>query len=236
MAMIEFDPLGAEDFDALRRLIRTRSGIWLGDSKRTFLQVRLQERLRAQSITTAREYYYFLKYDALGPEETQYLIEAVTINETWFFREAGPLRAWRDGVLPALSQRGERVRVWSAACATGEEPYTLAMLLLEVLPEFAVSRVDLLATDINQRVLDIARAGVYDAYSVRHTEPHWLATHIQPNGDGRWSVSDSVRRHVHFDSVNLIERPKPGYTGVMDAILCRNVLFYFDEEAGEERS
>jgi chemotaxis protein methyltransferase CheR len=225
------EPLDFEDFDALRRLIRMYSGIWLGDSKTTFLQARLQERLRARSIRTAREYYYFLKYDALGVEEAQHLIDAVTINETWFFRETGSLRAWRDTVLPTLLQDGGRLRLWSAACSTGEEPYTLAMLLLEILPKTAVIAMDLIATDINRRVLLSARAGSYDAYSLRHTEPRFLTTHFQHAGEGQWSLNDDVRRLVRFEAANLIDPAEPRCADRMDVILCRNVLFYFDAES-----
>ena len=223
--------LSFDDFDALRQLIREHCGIWLGDSKVTFLQVRLADRLRARNISSAQEYYYFLKYDAHGHEEMQRLIDAVTVNETWFFRETGPIDAWRKTVLPDLIKRGGRLRIWSAGCATGEEPYTLAMLLLEDYPATAAARFEILATDISQRALEAARAGVYDPYSLRHTEPYWLAKYFQPASGGRQEVCENVRRLVRFGQANLIDPALAQRVRAMDAILCRNVIIYLDDQS-----
>jgi chemotaxis protein methyltransferase CheR len=223
--------LSFDDFDALRQLIREHCGIWLGDSKVTFLQVRLADRLRARNISSAQEYYYFLKYDAHGHEEMQRLIDAVTVNETWFFRETGPIDAWRKTVLPDLIKRSGRLRMWSAGCATGEEPYTLAMLLLEDYPATAAARFEILATDISQRALEAARAGVYDPYSLRHTEPYWLAKYFQPASGGRQEVCENVRRLVRFGQANLIDPALAQRVRAMDAILCRNVIIYLDDQS-----
>lgn len=223
--------LSFDDFDALRQLIREHCGIWLGDSKVTFLQVRLADRLRARNISSAQEYYYFLKYDAHGHEEMQRLIDAVTVNETWFFRETGPLDAWRKTVLPDLIKRSGRLRMWSAGCATGEEPYTLAMLLLEDYPATAAARFEILATDISQRALEAARAGVYDPYSLRHTEPYWLAKYFQPASGGRQEVCENMRRLVRFGQANLIDPALAQRVQAMDAILCRNVIIYLDDQS-----
>lgn len=223
--------LSFDDFDALRQLIREHCGIWLGDSKVTFLQVRLADRLRARNISSAQEYYYFLKYDAHGHEEMQRLIDAVTVNETWFFRETGPIDAWRKTVLPDLIKRSGRLRMWSAGCATGEEPYTLAMLLLEDYPATAAARFEILATDISQRALEAARAGVYDPYSLRHTEPYWLAKYFQPASGGRQEVCENVRQLVRFGQANLIDPALAQRVRAMDAILCRNVIIYLDDQS-----
>jgi len=223
--------LAFDDFDALRRLIREHCGIWLGDSKITFLQVRLTDRLRARNISSAQEYYYFLKYDAHGGEEMQRLIDVVTVNETWFFRETGPVETWRKMVLPGLMERDGRLRLWSAGCATGEEPYTLAMLLLEDYPAAVATRFEVLATDISQRALETARAGVYDPYSLRHTEPRWLAKYFQPASGGRQEVCDNVRQLVRFGQANLIDPALAQRVRAMDAVLCRNVIIYFDDQS-----
>ena len=150
-----------DDFDALRRLIRAHSGIWLGDSKLRFMEVRLADRLIAHSISSAREYYHFIKYDPAGQEELQELIDAVTINETWFFRESDLIDAWVKDRLPALGNGcGETVRIWSAGCATGEEPYSIAMLLWSAYPEWAAAgRFEIVASDISRRALAVGRAG-----------------------------------------------------------------------------
>jgi chemotaxis protein methyltransferase CheR len=221
--------LSLDDFDALRQIIRQHSGIWLGDSKLAFLQARLVERLQAWNISTTQEYYYFLKYDAHGPEEMQQLIDAVTVNETWFFRETGPVEAWREAALPGLDGQ---VRLWSAGCATGEEPYTLAILLLEACPDAfgqAAARFEILATDISQRALHIARAAVYDPYSLRHTDPGRQARYFQRTPDGRYAICEDVRRPVHFGQANLVDPALAQRVQAMDLILCRNVIIYLDE-------
>lgn len=229
MSMPSFT-LEYNDFDALRRLINERSGIWLGDSKVTFLKVRLADRLRDRNISSAREYYHFLKYDPLGSEEMQRLIDAVTVNETWFFRETGPIKAWCEEVLPELVKRSGHVRLWSAGCSTGEEPYTLAMLL-EAYQSKATAQFEILATDISQSALEAARAGVYDPYSLRHTEQYRLIKYFQPMADGRQKVREEVRRLVRFGWANLVDPALALRVGRMDAILCRNVIIYFDSQS-----
>jgi chemotaxis protein methyltransferase CheR len=221
--------LDLDIFDALRRLICERCGIWLGDSKFTFLQVRLADRLRARNISSAQEYYYFVKYDAHADAEMQQLIDAVTVNETWFFREIGPVEAWLGEVAPDLVARGKRLGLWSAGCATGEEPYTLAMLLLENYPATALSRFEILATDISQRALETARAGIYDPYSLRRTEQYWQAKYLHPTPDGRQKVLEAVRRPIRFGQANLIDPTLAQRVQAMDLILCRNVLIYLND-------
>ena len=223
--------LDFNDFDSLRRLIHEHSGIWLGDNKLTFLRVRLADRLRARNISSAREYYHFLRYDPFASQEMRQLIDAVAVNETWFFRETGPFEAWREVVLPELVKRSSRIRLWSAGCSTGEEPYTLAMTLLEAYPGTAADKLEILATDISQKALETARAGVYDSYSIRHTEQRWLAKYFRPTSDGRQEVRENVRRLVRFGRSNLVDPALAGRVGAMDVILCRNVIIYFDADS-----
>jgi len=219
--------LAFDDFESLRQLIRSHSGIWLSDTRVTFLQVRLDERLRVWNISSAREYYYFLKYDPRGQEELQRLIDAVVINETWFFREIAPLEAWCEAVLPALIQRPGRLRLWSAGCSIGAEPYTLAMLLLDNYPQ-AAQKVEIIATDLSQKALEQARAGIFDPYILRHTDPYWKQKYFQPTSAGRSVIQPSVRRLVHFGYVNLVDPAHTGHIQNIDMILCRNVFIYLD--------
>lgn len=226
--------LTLDDFDALRRLVYDHSGIWLGESKRTFFDNQLVERLRACGIPSAREYYHYLKYDALGRGELDKLVEAITIQETWFFREVEPLETWRSQILPTLLKRGGlKVRVWSAACSTGEEPYTLAMLLHEYVPD--PSLCEIWATDISARALEAARAGVYDPYSLRHMEARWQTRYFQPAEDGRWRISERIKQMVRLGGGNLLD---PNLSvrlgGDMDLIVCRNALIYFDERSRQK--
>jgi chemotaxis protein methyltransferase CheR len=222
----------ADDFDALRRLICRQTGIWLSDTKQTFLQVRLEDRLQTCNISSAREYYHFLRFDPRGEDEMQHLIDAVTVNETWFFRETATLEGWRDEALPELLWSGAsnghgQVRAWVAGCSTGEEAYTLAMLLLA---GAAAERVEILATDINSRALETARGAVYDPHSVRHTDPLWVSRYFDWLPDGRLALREPVRTLVHFGRANLIEPTLSRRVEAVDVILCRNVLMYFDAE------
>lgn len=223
-SMLEF-----EDFDALRLLIHAHSGIWLGEDKLTFLHVRLADCLRRTAISTPREYYHFLKYDPRGGEEILQLVDAVTVNETWFFRETGPLLAWREAVLPGLIKSGNPIRLWSAGCSSGEEPYTLGMLLLDAQPGVSSNRLSILATDISERVLEKARAALYDPHSLRHTEQQWLRQYFETRSDGFFGISDRVRQLVKLSQANLIDPALGGRLGPVDLILCRNVIIYFDE-------
>ncbi len=223
--------LSFDDFDTLRRLINQHSGIWLGESKLTFLKVRVGERMRALNIVLPREYYHFLKYDPLGHVELRELIDIVTVNQTWFFREVTPLYAWRDEVLPDFIKRGERVRLWSAGCSTGEEPYTLAMLLLDAYPVYNSSKFSVEATDISPRALEIAREGVYDPYSLRHTALSWKTRYFDTLKDGRFAVRQEAKRLVHFEHANLLDPDFVRRHSSVDFALCRNVIIYFDDHS-----
>jgi len=228
--------LSPDDFEALRRLIQATSGIWLGDSKIVFLQVRLAERLQALSISSAREYYHFLKYDPNGNGELQNLIDQVTINETWFFRETEPILAWRDAALPNLLHKHNRIRIWSAGCSTGEEPFTLAMILSEAFPASAAAMFEIVGSDISQRALQTGRTGEYDPHSLRHTEPMWRDKYLEPLGQNgtrslaRWRISEKLQRFVRFQQANLLEAGATSLIGPVDLALCRNVMIYFTEE------
>ncbi len=227
------DECSFDDFDALRRLICRAVGIWLGDTKLTFLQVRLTDRLRACNISSVREYYHFLRFDPRGEEEIQHLIDAVTVNETWFFRETAPLEVWRDVVLPQLLRTTNgtgRVRAWVAGCSTGEEAYSLAMLLLSTYPGTAADMVEIFATDVNNRALELARAAVYDPHSTRHTDPIRLDAYFERRADGRLGVSEAARALVRFGRTNLIDPALARRVAAVDVILCRNVLMYFDAD------
>jgi chemotaxis protein methyltransferase CheR len=225
--------LTPDDLDALRRLVYDHSGIWLVDSKRTFLDNQLGERLRVRGIPSAREYYHYLKYDPQGRLELERLTEALTIQETWFFREPEPVEAWRSHILPALLKRdNQKVRVWSAACSTGEEPYTLAMLFRDCGPDPALY--EIWATDISTRALEVARLGVYDPYSLRHTDAAWQARYFQLTDDRRLRLSENVKQMVRLGGGNLLDPSLGVRLGGMDLIVCRNVLIYFDERSRQK--
>lgn len=177
----------------------------------------------------------------LGKEQLQVLASHLTIGETYFFRDKPTLAALSEHVLPELirARRGgeQRLRIWSAACCSGEEPYTLAMLLHQLLPDLADWRVTIRATDINQRFLRKAAAGIYGEWSFRDAPEGLKERHFRRTPDGRYAVNPEVRRMVSFSHLNLVEDAYPSPvadTNAMDLICCRNVLMYFTPEQIEK--
>jgi chemotaxis protein methyltransferase CheR len=171
------------------------------------------------------DFYYRLRYDDPGGAELHRLVEALLVRETYFFRELPPLRYLAEHHLPAIVARRGRARVWSAACSTGEEPYTLAMLLDR---QRLLDRVELVATDLSEIALEQARGGRYGRRSLREGHPADLAQrYLEPTAKG-FTVAPKIRDAVTFSTLNLLD--DVSRMGICDAILCRNVLIYFRDE------
>jgi chemotaxis protein methyltransferase CheR len=218
-------------FRLLRELFRDRFGLWFHDDLRFLLELRLRPRLALLGLRDFDAYQRFLRLDPRGPAELLDAAEALTTNETYFYREPEQLRALEREILPGLAQerrRERRLRLLSAGCATGEEPYTLAALLLGS-GRFQDWSLDVHGVDLSHRCLARGRTGAYGEQAFRSVEGqslrHWF--HLQ---EGRWVVDDSLRRLVHFAAANLYDGeglpPAP-----FDVILCRNVLLYFEPAA-----
>jgi len=224
VAVAEPGALGEREFHWLRRLVRTRTGIELPESKRTLCQTRLIRRLRALHLGSFTEYVKMLE-DEASPEHNE-LINAITTNVTAFFREPHHFELVRE-VLRKLA--GKRIRIWSAGCSSGEEPWSLAITARETLGEGADLKI--LATDIDTEVLARASAGVYEDANVEPIGRAQLQRHFArgtgPNA-GRWRINDELRPLVTFKQLNLFA-PWP-MRGPFDLILCRNVIIYFDTE------
>jgi chemotaxis protein methyltransferase CheR len=216
-----------DEFTALRDLIRERYGIWYDDQKRFLLLSRLSTRLAKRGIETYASYVHFLRYDARREDEWNDLASVLSNNETYFFRERAQLKALAAQVLEEFLKRSSRVRLWSAACSSGEEPYSLAMTLLETgkIPDPLLT---IRATDISPRVLELADRGFYRALSFRATEPAMIQRWFSPQNDG-FVIDERVKRLVSFGRVNLLDGPRVAAEGPFDAIFCRNVLIYFDK-------
>lgn len=225
--------LPEEDFRLLRDLIRDYCGIFFDDSSRYILERRLSRRLDIHHLEHFRDYYRFLLYDHGRDEELTAIMDNLTVNETYFFREMGQLQAFSEEILEEVknSKKKERkLRVWSAGCSSGEEPYTLAMLILEKGLPAKGWEVEIIGSDINQRVLQVARKGIYRKNSFRATDQYFLNKYFEPeNGDFR--IKDMVKRYVNFSCINLLDALKIKFIGTVDVIFCRNVLIYFHQEA-----
>jgi chemotaxis protein methyltransferase CheR len=224
------------DFDALRKLVKEITGINLTDQKRELVYGRLARRLRALHLRTFAEYRDLLSED--GGEEIRELCNAITTNLTSFFRENHHFEYLRDHLLgPLQSSRtgSRRVRIWSSACSTGEEPYSLAMTVLESFQDLRSWDVKILATDLDSDVLAKAKRGLYGADRMRNMNPQRLQTFFteQRGRDGPcYEVIPELRSLITFKQLNLMHTLP--MKGPMDAIFCRNVVIYFDKDTQRE--
>lgn len=228
----EIVPLPEGEFRLVRDLIRDHCGMFFDDGSRFLLERRLSRRLRLHHLKDFRDYYRLLLYDKKKEEELTAVIDILTVNETFFFREQNQLKAFSDEILPELRETNKekkRMRIWSAGCSTGEEPYTIAMLILEN-GRFQGWDIEILGSDINQRVLTAARRGVYRKNSFRTAEQYFIRKYFTEE-DGSYIISEDVKRLVSFSHLNLLDPFKVRFMGRMDVIFCRNVLIYFDHAA-----
>jgi chemotaxis protein methyltransferase CheR len=225
------------EFEFLRGLVYERSRINLGPDKRQLVSSRLGKRLRATNLPSLREYCQLLQ--APGAEqELGHLIDAISTNHTFFFREMAHFDFLREKALPELQARARtenwpKLRVWSAACSSGEEPYSIAITLAEHLPTWTW-HID--ATDISRRILARAAAGIYTHETVSRLPLQTVRTHFQrgvANQEGNHRVKRTLRDRVSFHHLNLLEG-QPPFTEPFQVIFCRNVMIYFDQPTQAE--
>ncbi|MFW5920566.1 MAG: CheR family methyltransferase [Polyangiales bacterium] len=222
-----------EEFRLLRDLINGFCGIYFGDDSMFVVERRLRDRLQALGLGDFGQYYQHLRYHPDSRAELERAVDVLTTNETYFFREDYQLAAFRDEILPELHRRGEeagsrRLTVWSAGCSTGEEVYSLAMLVSEM-PVFEGWDVRIFGNDISRRVLRTARHAVYGPSSFRTMQPEY-ERHFVETPEGR-QVHPRIQAMCHFGHVNLLDRSRVGVVGRVHVIFCRNVLIYFDPES-----
>ena len=223
-----------EEFRLLAAFVYDHAGLFFDDASRFLLESRLQNRLKEHHFDSFLKYYHYLLYHQDRVQELNTMIDIVTTNETYFYREKNQLDAFMDEILPELSERNskkKRLRIWSAGCSTGEEPYTLAILCRESGLFDDKWEVDIIGTDISQRVLQTARKAVYSQSSFRATEVGALDKYFSSTGDGKYTLDDSIRNMVHFGHLNLMDDKMMGLIRECDVIMCRNVIIYFDKNA-----
>lgn len=220
--------LSAADFEFIRKLVRDRSGIVLGDDKRYLIDHRLQPVAERNACRTIAELVVRLRAVAWSDLHRQ-VVEMMTTNETYFFRDGQPFEALVQVVMPPLIKaRGEerRLNIWCAACSTGQEPYSILMVLRDRLPALASWQLKLVATDLNAEVLGRAKLGRYSSYEVnRGLAPAYLSRFFRPDGN-EFEVVPDLRKAIDFQVLNLLDA-WPGMP-VMDVVFLRNVLIYFD--------
>jgi chemotaxis protein methyltransferase CheR len=218
-----------DDFRFLQRFLHERSGLFLADEKRYLAEARLGRVIRERGIRDLADLCKLLRRGGTSGLE-QVVIEAMTTNETYFFRDRQPFEVLRTSVLPEIIRRKRdlrRVVIWSAAASTGQEPYSLAMLLDEFAGELKGWQVDILATDISEACIERGRAGVYSQFEVQRGLPiRHLISYFEKSGNSNWQISAAIRKMVSFRTLNLAHEFAD--VGRFDLIFCRNVFIYFD--------
>jgi chemotaxis protein methyltransferase CheR len=221
------------EFRMICELVRRHCGLNFQPDSRFVLEKRLLRRIEELDLGTFAAYHYLLESDAAGERELSHLVDELTTNETYFFRERNQLRALIEEIVPEL--RGRRgllantpISIWSAGCSSGEEPYSIVMLALEAGLEPGRD-LRVYASDISRKVLQKARRGEYRPSSFRDTRPELQKRYFSER-EGVWRITDDVKRHVVFTHLNLMDRGGLSLLGSMDVILCRNVIIYFDLE------
>jgi chemotaxis protein methyltransferase CheR len=228
------------EFEFIRSLVYERSRISLGRDKRDLVAARLGKRLRANKIASIGEYCRMLQENCFGKSELSFLIDVISTHHTFFFREGAHFEFLRNTALPELAARAKkehwpRLRAWSAACSSGEEPYTLAIVMAECLQSHGLSwHID--ATDVSEGILEKARNGIYKADALEQVSPDRRKTFFQCGigpQSGNFRVKTNLRSNVTFQQLNLLSRPLP-FSEPFPIIFCRNVMIYFDRPTHEE--
>jgi chemotaxis protein methyltransferase CheR len=220
-----------EEFLLLRDCVYSHCGIFFDNDSKYLLEKRLARRLTALNLPSFRDYYHYLKYNRKKDQELMDIMDILTTNETYFFRESFQLKAFTEEVIPELIQRksvtGNRsLRIWSAGCSTGEEAYTIAMLLHGTM-DLRGWKIEIIGTDISQRVLQHARRAVYGKSAFRATDERYVKRFFIEQEDGL-KVCDEIRDLVTISHLNLFDVNRMVMLGKMDLIFCRNVIIYFD--------
>lgn len=229
--------LSAAEFRDLRDFVYERSGLHFAESKKFLFESRIHRRIRALGLRGVEEYRAHLESPQSGPAELLELLDAVTTHETSFFRTEAQIEVFRREVLPVVLEARTRlglktIHIWSAACSSGEEPYTLAMALLEVMGSEALRwRVRIVGTDLAQSVLRKAGQGIYSHYSLRNTPPYYLQKYFEPVGPDAFRLKPAARRLVEFRMLNFADEAGMRAMGGFQIIFCRNALIYFDAES-----
>ncbi len=228
--------LSIAEFQEWRKYIYDLTGIYFQDGKKYLLESRLQRRIKFLKLNNFEEYYKYLRYNPAGKDEINYLLNAITINETFFFRNQPQLDALVSKILPEIIHnkklRGQRkIRIWSAASSSGEEAYSAAMMIHELVrPMHPQMEFEIVGTDINSAVLETAKSGIYREYSIRNAPRHFLRKYFKQTPQG-YELNDIIKKYVSFKLLNLYDDRAMKMMFNFDVIFCANVLIYFDTQS-----
>lgn len=224
-------PLSREELLWLCDFVRQRTGMQFGPSKRYYIERRLHERMLRTGASTAAMYFLVLRGD---PDEVVALINSLTVNETYFYREEHQFRCLSDALLPDRvrdRRPGDKVRIWSAPCSTGEEAYSIAIWLLENWRMVDAYNVEIVGSDLDTDALAAARIGHYGARALARLPEALVERYFEPRRRGGRDIIADLKESVEFTRVNLLERASMTAHGRFDVIFCRNALIYFDDRS-----
>lgn len=224
-----------EEFLQLRDFIYQQCGIFIAENRKYLIENRLSNRIKELNLKSYNDYYNFLRFDGSRRTELNKLFEVVTTNETSFFRNPPQLEVFQKSVLPDILDQcrktgRKKLRIWSAGCSTGEEPYTLAIILHEVLKsEISSWDIKITANDLSEAVLAAARRGVYNDYALR-TTPKEIADAYFIKEDTQYKIKPELKSLISFGQINLNDREQLKRVEKSQIVFCRNVIIYFDDE------
>ncbi len=223
------------EFQQFCDLILEQSGIAFEEKKRYFVEKRIEKCFKETSFMSVKDYYRALKYGG-SKEELMQLLEALTTNETYFYRHVSQIESFAEEAVPLIleerrKQNKHQLNIWSAACSSGAEIYTIGILLKETIPDINKWKINLLGTDIDRKIIKIAKDAIYDKRAVKDVPPHILKKYFTLLSDGRYQLNSSITSMVKFEHVNLVDRIAMKKYQEQDCIFCRNVLIYFSDEA-----
>ncbi|WP_192499432.1 CheR family methyltransferase [Skermanella pratensis] len=219
------------EFRRFRDFLYRRTGIVFSDAQRAYVERRLTDRILAAGSRSFSEHFARLLVE---PDELERLISAFTVNETYFYREDYQLRCLTSNLLDRITarkRRGQPIRLWSVPCSTGEEPYSIAIWLLENWSRVDSWDIEIIGSDIDVRALDAAQDGVYSERSLMRLPRPLVAKYFTAMDGGRYRIDEALRGSVQFSQVNIIDQADTGRWRDIDVVFCRNVLIYFDDMA-----
>lgn len=219
-----------DDFQKFREFFYRKTGIQFEESKRYFVDKRLMERIEATQSADFKSYFTMLRFQ-VSQSEVQTLTNVMTVNETYFFREAYQFDCLVNSILSDVASKkppGSTIRIWSIPSSSGEEPYSIVLYLLERWAQLQNYEVEILSSDIDTRILEAAKRGVYSARAVHNLPKEYLSRHFRKLSTNEWQISQDIRDSVDFSRVNLADPVDTKRFRNIDIVFCRNLLIYFD--------
>ncbi len=222
-----------EEFAKFSEFFYRKTGILFDSSKKYFVDRRIGERMQKNGCETFREYFATVRFEVDG-EEMQRLVNQMTVNETYFFREDYQFQALVSGILPEFASRkdkGQSIRIWSVPCSSGEEPYSLAIYILEHWPDADRFDIEIMASDIDSAILAQAAAGIYGERSLQRLSPDLRRKYFVAQKNNQFKISEELRTSIDFSRVNVVDPLQMRRFREIDVIFCRNMLIYFDDKS-----